>query len=269
MFMPYFKTKLCNYYFKEKGQGQTLIFAHGLFVDHTIFEHQFEHLSRNHTCFSFDMPGHGKSDFTEKGWILDEIADDFQKFISKNGIRKPILIGQSQGGMIFMRLAIKFPDLAGGLILIGTSSKAEYENRLPFWKEVTHTLETQNDSNINSLLAQIQKKVVSEHFLKNKPNQALQELKMMQSHNPIGLRLATQAAVLNRTDVSDEIHKIKCKTLIVCGFDDHATPVEISEIMKTEIKGAHLEIIENAAHHIPIETPEVVTNSILKFIAKI
>ena len=85
-----------------------------------------------------------------------------------------------------------------------TVQKAEYKNRLPFWNEVTQTLETQNSLKINSLLAQIQKKVVSEYFLKNAPSEALQELKMMQRHNPIGLSLATQAAVLNRTDVSNE-----------------------------------------------------------------
>ena len=267
--MSYFKTEICNYYFQQKGQGQTLVFAHGLFVDHSIFEHQFEHLSKNYTCFSFDMPGHGKSNFREKGWTLEDIADDFHEFITQNKIRKPILIGQSQGGMIFMRLAINYPDLVGGLILIGTSSKAEYKNRLSFWNEVTQTLETQNSLKVNSLLAQIQKNVVSEYFLKNAPSEALQELKMMQSHNPIGLSLATQAAVLNRTDVSDEIHKITCNTLIICGVDDHATPSEISEMMKTKIKDAQLEIIKNASHHIPIETPEVVTDSMSKFIAKI
>ncbi len=264
--MPYFKTEICNYYFQQKGKGKTLIFAHGLFVDHTIFEHQFEHLSKNYNCFSFDLPGHSKSNFRERGWTLEEIADDFYKFIIKNKIIKPILIGQSQGGMIFMRLAIKFPDLVGGLILIGTSSKAEYKNRFPFWKEVILTLETQNNSKVNNLLAQIQKNVVSEYFLKNSPSKALQELKMMQNHHPIGLSLSTQAAVLHRTDISDQIHKIKCKTLIVCGVDDHATPIEISEMMNTEIKGAQLEIIQNASHHIPIEKPEALTNSIFKFV---
>jgi pimeloyl-ACP methyl ester carboxylesterase len=267
--MPYFKTEISNYYLQQKGQGQTLIFAHGLFVDHTIFSHQFEHLCNSYNCLSFDMPGHGKSTFRENGWTLDEIVDDFYEFIKINKINNPILIGQSQGGMIFMRLAIKFPDLVGGLVLIGTSSKAEYKARFPFWREVIQVLNSKNKTNINSLLERIQKNVVSENFLKNSASKATQELKMMQSHHTIGLKLSTEAAVLNRTDVSTKIHKIKCKTLIVCGKNDHATPLDISEMMKSEIKDAQLEIIDNASHHIPIETPQVLTDSISKFILNI
>ena len=267
--MPYFKTELCNYFFQEKGSGKTLIFAHGLFVDHTIFSHQFEHLSKSYNCISFDMPGHGKSSYGENGWTLDEIANNFYEFITVNNIKIPILIGQSQGGMVFMRLATKFPDLVGGLVLIGTSAKAEYKDRLPFWKEVIQILNSKDETNISSLLKQIQKNVVSEYFLKNFPSQAIQELRMMQSHHPIGLKLATEAATLNRTDISAEIHKIKCKTLIVCGKDDHATPLDLSEMMKTEIKQAQIEIIDNASHHIPIETPETLTDSISKFVINI
>lgn len=186
------------------------------------------------------MHGHGKSTFSKSGWTLDEIAENFYDFIKSNNIRRPILIRQSQGEMVFMRLAIKFPDLVGGLILIGTSSKAEYKDRLPFWKEAVQILNSENETNINNLLEQIQKNVVSEYFLKNSIPQATHELKMMQSHHPIGLKLSTEAAVLNRKDVSGEIHKIKCKTLIVCGKDYHTTPYNISELMKIEIGEAEL-----------------------------
>lgn len=265
--MPYYKTELCNYYFQEKGKGKTLIFAHGLFVDHTIFSHQFEYLSSNYNCISIDMPAHGKSTFNKNGWTLDEIAEDFHRFIKTNKIETPILIGQSQGGMVFMRLAVKYPETIGGLVLIGTSPKAEYKDRLPFWNNVIGILNSDNKKEINDLLVQIQKNVVSPYFLQKFPAKALDELIIMQNHNAIGLKLATEAAVVNRTDFSNEIDKIQCKTLIVCGRDDHATPLSISEMMKMKIKYAQLKIIDKASHHIPIETPQILTTMLSGFMS--
>lgn len=267
--MPYFKTNTCHYYYDQKGKGKPLIFAHGLFVDSTIFSHQFNQLSENYTCISFDMPGHSQSTFNKDGWTLDEIADDFSKFIIDNAIDRPVLIGQSQGGMVFMRLAVKYPELLGGLILIGTSSKAEYMDRLPFWKETLSILELGNKTKIDELLKNIQRNVVSEHFLQNHPISANEELNMMQGHEPLALKLATEAAVLYRMDFSDELDKIQCKTLIVCGEEDHATPLDISKMMVNKIKNSRLEVIANASHHIPIETPVQLSKVISKFLIDI
>lgn len=264
--MPYFNTNTCNYYYDQNGKGKTLIFAHGLFVDKTIFSHQFNYLSKDYNCISFDMPGHSKSSFNKNGWTLDKIADDFAQFIIENTTDRPILIGQSQGGMVFMRLAAKYPELVSGLILIGTSSKAEYKDRIPFWQNIISVLESKNQEEINKLLETVQQNVVSDHFLQNNSMAAKEELRVMQSHNSIGLKLATEAAVLHRTEYSGELNKINCKTIIICGEEDHATPLDISQMMADSIKKSQLEIIPNASHHIPIEEPEKLTAIISKFI---
>ena len=264
--MPYFKTKTCDYYYDQKGHGKTIIFAHGLFVDRNIFSYQFDFFNKEYNCISFDLPGHSKSScFNENGWTLDDIADDIAYFIRENLDTKPLLIGQSQGGMVFMRLAVRYPELLSGLILIGTSSKAEYKERIPFWKKTISILNWENQDHINSLLETIQQNVVSNHFFESNPSSAKEELRIMKSHKPLGLKLATEAAVLRRSEYSKEIEHIHCNTLIVSGEEDQATPPDVSEMMAKRIKKSQLKFIPNTSHHIPIEAPKELAGLISRF----
>ena len=45
--MPIYKGKEADYFYEQTGQGEAIIFAHGLFVDHSIFDFQLESLKNN------------------------------------------------------------------------------------------------------------------------------------------------------------------------------------------------------------------------------
>lgn len=154
--MPIYKGKTADYFYEQRGQGEAVIFAHGLFVNHTIFESQVESLQTNYTCYSFDLPGHGKSTFNPDGWTLEDIAKDFKQFIIDNGIRKPTLVGLSQGGMVFLRLAANHPELIGRLVLVGSSHLAEYPDRIPLWKERIEIFRNSDKSEIEAMIKGIQ-----------------------------------------------------------------------------------------------------------------
>lgn len=51
---------------------------------------------------------------------MDDIIDDIKKVIETLGLEKPILMAHSAYGIVALELAKKYPDLCGGLIIIGT-----------------------------------------------------------------------------------------------------------------------------------------------------
>lgn len=65
-----------------------------------------------------------------------------------------------------------------------------------------------------------------------------------------------------RADRRPDLPKIKCPTIVVCGRDDAATPLFLSEEMVKAIPAAALVIIEQCGHLITMEKPEE-TNLIL------
>jgi pimeloyl-ACP methyl ester carboxylesterase len=66
-----------------------------------------------------------------------------------------------------------------------------------------------------------------------------------------------------RTDRRPDLPRIKCPTIVVCGRDDTATPLFLSEEMAKAIPAAALVVIEQCGHLVTMEKPEE-TNEILK-----
>lgn len=264
--MPYIALNKTEYYYQKSGKGSPILFAHGLFVDNTIFKNQIDNLQNTFSCYAFDMPAHGKSSYKKDGWTLDDIVEDFRLFIGKENLQNVVLVGQSQGGMVFMRLAIKYPELVSKLILIGTSAKEEYALKIPFWQNMVQTFRNGSATDFKNCMTLVQKNVVSSHFINKFPEETAKELSVMQNQNPFGMALATESAILNRTNVSSFLAKINCLTLIVCGQDDTATPIEASTEIKENIKHSKMVVISQSAHHIPIENPDELNLHIIDFI---
>jgi pimeloyl-ACP methyl ester carboxylesterase len=66
-----------------------------------------------------------------------------------------------------------------------------------------------------------------------------------------------------RVDRRPDLPKIECPTIVVCGRDDAATPLFMSEEIAAAIKGSELVVIEQCGHLITMEKPEE-TNAILR-----
>jgi pimeloyl-ACP methyl ester carboxylesterase len=66
-----------------------------------------------------------------------------------------------------------------------------------------------------------------------------------------------------RVDRRPDLPRIKCPTIVVCGRDDAATPLFLSEEMAAAIKGSELIVVEQCGHLVTMEKPKE-TNAILK-----
>ena len=66
-----------------------------------------------------------------------------------------------------------------------------------------------------------------------------------------------------RADRRPDLPRIACPTIVVCGRDDAATPLFLSEEMASAIKGSELVVVEQCGHLVTMEKPEE-TNAILR-----
>lgn len=254
------------YHYRDIGEGPTLIFAHGLFANHEIFSAQFQALSKSYRCIVLDMPGHGLSEYDPAGWKLDDLSRDIALMIEELSLGRVTFIGQSQGGMVGIRLAAYYPQRVSGLVLIGTSARAEYPERLQNWHRQRETLLSGSEHARKELFKKIQGYINSGEWLRNNPGEAASELRIMLSHNPSGLALALDAAVFERGDITALLADISAPTLVVCGEQDIATPVELSQEIATLIPGARLLLLAGTGHHPPTEAAQAVTAAIAEFL---
>jgi pimeloyl-ACP methyl ester carboxylesterase len=113
------------------GQGQPIIFIHGLFLDHTAFQEQIEAFRNRARIIAIDIHGHGESSALNKPMSLNEMAEDYFDLVSQLGISAAIWVGLSLGGMTSLRIAIDHPESVRGLLLLNTNAASGAGKKVP------------------------------------------------------------------------------------------------------------------------------------------
>lgn len=255
-----------QYAYSDRGNGPVLIFAHGLFADRSMFEAQVTELEKNYRCIILDLPAHGYSDYNKKGWTLTDAAQDIALFIKEMHIEPVCFVGHSQGGMIGIILAALYPHLISDLVLISTSARPEYSERIERWENTKDIIKGGSFSEKEVLFTRLQEFINTPQWLNTHREAAELERKLMHHCDETGLCLAIDAATINRGDIRHYLPQIKAHTLVMCGEQDEATPIVLSEEMTNLIPDAHLIRIKDTAHHPSLEAPEEVLQHIKIFL---
>ena len=94
---------------------------HGNGETHEIFDKAVEAFSSQYTVYALDSRCHGKSEMTSS-ISYDEMAKDVAGFIKVLQLEKPIICGFSDGGIVGLLLAIRYPERISRLIACGANA---------------------------------------------------------------------------------------------------------------------------------------------------
>ena len=107
-------------YYEKTGHGMPLLLLHGNGEDHTIFDVVIPKLSQHYTVYAIDSRGHGASSPIDN-YHYEDMADDIAELLTALKIQSPVLYGFSDGGIIGLLLAMRYPVLLSGLIISGAN----------------------------------------------------------------------------------------------------------------------------------------------------
>lgn len=107
-------------FYHKEGSGRPVILLHGNGEDHTIFDVAIRDLARSYTVYALDSRSHGKS-APVPTLTYREMAEDVAAFIRQQGLEKPALVGFSDGGVVALLVALRWPDLPGRLVVAGAN----------------------------------------------------------------------------------------------------------------------------------------------------
>ena len=111
-----------------------LVFLPGLTADHRLFDKQTEYFKGKTRVFVWDAPGHAASWPFEFSFDLMDKARWLDDILIREGIDKPIIIGQSMGGYVGQAYAQLFPEKLGGFISIDSAPlQREYVTSTEIW----------------------------------------------------------------------------------------------------------------------------------------
>ncbi|MEX0367973.1 MAG: alpha/beta fold hydrolase, partial [Ruegeria sp.] len=102
----------------------TLLVLHGgPGYDHSTLRPYFDRFADAYQVVYLDHRGCGQSEAPQDSWHLDQWADDVADLCKALGIKRPLVFGQSFGGMVAMHYAARHPTHPAKLILSSTAAR--------------------------------------------------------------------------------------------------------------------------------------------------
>jgi 3-oxoadipate enol-lactonase len=241
------------------GTGIPVVFAHGFFMDHSMFEPQVAALRDRFRVITYDERGHGEAADEPDPYTYWDLADDLAGLLDHLGIERAVIGGMSQGGFIGLRFALRHPDRVIGLVLLDTQAGVELEEKRGEYDAMRSVWVEDGPSELmGGMVAAI--------ILGNYPGNPDWVAKWMVRY-PTGLGQAYEA-LMNRDDITDRLSEIKAPALVVHGDEDAAIPMERAEALCAGLSGCGgVVVVAGGSHSANLNRPEAVNQAIEGFLA--
>jgi 3-oxoadipate enol-lactonase len=103
-------------YYERKGSGAPIVFIHSGFLDHRMWDPQFDTYAAKYSVIRYDIRGHGRSPAGETPYVD---AEDVLALFNHLRLADAFVIGNSNGARIACGFAAGAPERVRGLILAG------------------------------------------------------------------------------------------------------------------------------------------------------
>lgn len=250
----------------------TLILLHGGpgGSDHTVFKPMFSQFTDIAQVLYLDMAGCGRSEGPVNGeYSIESWADDVAELCALLGIKKPIVLGNSAGGMVAGYLAVRHPDLPAGVVLASTQARITHERSLEMFRKLggEKAVQVARKALIEVCdLASIQEFAEVCMTLYNTTPQTWARTSIFRPEAVVGFH--ELGGAWHRMDYLDDLPKVTCRVMVMVGDHDPITPVADSEDMVKAIRPdlVRYERFGNSGHTVWRDEPERAFRVIREFI---
>jgi pimeloyl-ACP methyl ester carboxylesterase len=103
----------------QGGSGtRPLVILHGLTLNLQSMAEIITPLDALARWYACDLPGHGKSDWSESGYRISDYADGIAPFVTEISGSGTVLIGYSLSAVVVLEIAARLPELVAGVVAI-------------------------------------------------------------------------------------------------------------------------------------------------------
>ena len=232
-----------NYVFYDNNSNVNLIFLHGWGQNIDMMMPLAKPFKKKYNILIVDLPGFGLSDEPKEVWDIYEYANLINYMCKELKIKKPILIGHSFGGKISLAYALKYDT--SKLVLLAS----------PYKKNITK-------DTFKVKLFKFSKKIPVVNKLENYIKKY------------VGSTDYKNASVMMRNilvrhvnlDLTNELNKIKCPTLLIWGTKDEAVSYNDAVELEKIIPNCGLVTYEGLDHYAYLQNLNQTINVLNSFI---
>ncbi|HUS16694.1 MAG TPA: alpha/beta hydrolase [Chloroflexia bacterium] len=115
----YIRANDLDIYYEEQGAGPPLLLIHGGALAGASWAPYLAGFAAHYRVIMPDSRGHGRTGNPGGRLTYGGMADDVAALIGALGLYKPLIYGYSDGGQIAVEIGMRYPDLAGALVIGG------------------------------------------------------------------------------------------------------------------------------------------------------
>jgi pimeloyl-ACP methyl ester carboxylesterase len=242
-------------YFEDQGSGNpTLVFLHGTAAEGSnSFKPQLERFKSAHRIITIDLPGHGRSEHPSGRFTVQETALEVCRSLKMLNGAPFLVIGHSLGGLIALEIARDRPESLTGIVLIDPPMLFPNETA-PAMKAVREKFGTlEHLQTVRGVAEQM-------YFSPSTPRSV---------RDPVMAAIEAMPAD-QWTELWDAVQEYDAETALA--LIQHpalllysAVPLNVERLLELNPR-MELQRIPNVGHYPQLETPEIVNDSIDRFL---
>lgn len=219
----------------------------------------------------FDLPGFALTGpHPQRDYSMDMYTRFVDSVLIRLGVHHCVLAGNSLGGAIAWRYAVRYPANVNKLVLVdagGYVSKDKID--LPLGFRLAKMPVVNNLVKWITPKQLVRKSVEDVYGDKRRVTDALVDL-----YSDMTLRAGNRQALIDRMqlglgeDASAQIRTIQIPTLIIWGDQDHLIPVSNAALFHRDIKGSELIVLKGIGHVPMEEVPWDFARALVPFLQK-
>ena len=253
----------------------TLIVMHGgPGFDHSAMRPDFDGFGEIAQVLYFDHRGNGRSWPSEpSSWTLAQWGDDVRGLCDLLGIEKPIVFGQSFGGMVAQSYATRHPGHARAVVFSSTAARIDLPASLDLFEkkggaQARAIAERFWNEGTDAQFEDYMKNVMPLYNMKPRAG-AEDALARAVMRREVYRHFSLPGGELPTMDFRKSLARVDCPALVLAGSEDPITPPHLArEIADSLPKGARLEIFDRCGHGAFRDDPARVLPVIRAFVAE-
>jgi pimeloyl-ACP methyl ester carboxylesterase len=234
------------------GSGRALILTHGFSSTGQMWAGQIAPLTQHFTVITWDMRGHGRSDYPEDLAQYSEEATvaDMAALLDAVGAKDAIVGGLSLGGYMSLAFHRAHPDRTRALLIIDTGPGYKNDQARNGWNE-----------------SAIKRAERYEAEGLPDPSHASAEVRLAHHRDATGLARSARGMLTQRDSaVIESLPGVRVPAVVIVGAND--TPfLAASDYMAAKIPGAKKVVIPDAGHSANIDQPAAFNAALTAFLA--
>jgi pimeloyl-ACP methyl ester carboxylesterase len=250
--MPKLNRNGVNIYYEVHGTGPVVLLTHGYSATAQMWKGQIEPLTKKHTLVTWDMRGHGQSDYPadQSAYSEEATVGDMAAILDAVGAKKAIVGGLSLGGYMSLAFYRVHPERVNALLIIDTGPGFKKDDAREVWnKRAGETGDRYDKEGLAVLKSGSAERAYAVH------------------RSADGLARAARGMLAQKNSaVIESLPNIKVPSIVIVGSND--TPfLAASDYMAAKIPGCKKAVIPDAGHAANIDQPKAFNEAVLGFIS--